>query len=120
MRARSRIILSALGITVSVVPPAVATLSYFPLWQDEGAAPLLSGICLFLMLTAGAPLIKLLRTRLATPSVPLIWLAVFIAFAALGRIADEVAAIALVGTVSNILGAILLRAARVGRKNDEA
>ena len=116
MTARSRIILRALGMTVSVVPPAVATLSYFPIWQGEGAAPLLSGICLALMLVAGAPVLKLLRERFATPSVPIIWLTVFIAFAALGRIADEVAAIALVGTVSNFLGAILFRAAAVGEK----
>ena len=116
MTAKSRIILRALAIIISVVPPAIATLSYFPLWKDEGALPLLSGICLALMLASAAPVLKLLREHLATPSVPLIWLTVFIAFAALGRIANEVAAIALVGTVSNAVGAILFRAAAAGEK----
>jgi hypothetical protein len=52
----------------------------------------------------------------ATPSAPLIWLFVFVLFATAERIAGEVTVIALVGFISNIIGAIFFY---LGRRGEE-
>jgi Co/Zn/Cd efflux system component len=112
-------ILNAVGLTLSVVPPIVATVSYFPIWREEGAASVISGFCLLLLLISALPLARYAARRLSSPSVWMLWTAIFLLFYFLGKIAEQMTVIALVGTISNILGAVLFRLARVRREHDE-
>jgi Co/Zn/Cd efflux system component len=112
-------ILNAVGLTLSVVPPIVATVSYFPIWREEGAASVISGFCLLLLLISALPLARYAARRLSSPSVCMLWTAIFLLFYFLGKIAEQMTVIALVGTISNILGAVLFRLARVRREHDE-
>ena len=41
--------LSLLGVAVSVIPVLIATISYFPIWQERGAYAVLSGGLLLLL-----------------------------------------------------------------------
>ena len=117
MKLGTRYLISALGLLISVGAPALTTLSFFPLWQDAGKGVLLSGFTLFLLLLAAIPLIKLLKRVLSTPSAPLVWLIIFIFFLLFEKIASEVTVIALVGTLSNLAGALLFKAAGLKRTN---
>lgn len=111
--ASARLLFNALGIFFSVIPVAVSIFSYFPLWIAREDASVLSGISLLLTLLALLPLARYLRSILRTASAPLMWLAVFIAFMLLSRIANEVTVISFVGFIGNLIGALFFKLARV-------
>ncbi len=105
----------ALGYIFSVVPPVLAILERFPVWAREGGGATLSGIALLLLLIAVIPLRRGLRAALSrwlsSPSAYGIWAAVWLLCAWFGRIAAAVAEIALIGTLSSLLGALFFRLA---------
>ena len=115
-----KIVLRALALLISVLPPALAALSYFPLWSSVGADTALSGFTAFLLLLAAVPIFRLIRRMLATPSAWMMWLIIFLLFLALSRVADEMVVVSFVGFVSNGLGAVLFKLAGRGAKNEQA
>ena len=106
------ILLGALGITLSVLPTVLAILCYFPVWVAEGGETVLSGFTATLLAVAVFPLYRLLKKLLESPSTWVMWLIAFILFYLLSHIADEMTVISFVGTVSNILGAVVFRIRR--------
>ena len=112
-------VLNLVGVAVSTLPVAVCILLYFPLWRERGVIPTLSGFTLLLLVLAAVPLINVIKKALKTPSAPLMWFLIFIAFLALSSIADEMTVVAFVGFISNLIGAIFFRAAG-GRNNERA
>ena len=113
-----RIIFTTLGVIFSVVPAVIAVLSYFPAWCREGGEYVLSGFTTLLLLLAMIPLYKLLRKVLKSPSAWLMWLVAFVAFYLVSNIAEEMVVITFVGFVSNVVGAIFFRIAKVGGVED--
>ena len=107
-----RLLIRISGIIISILPPLVAILSYFPVWVAEGGETVLSGFTALLIILAAMPLYRLLRRALASPSVWCMWLVAFILFLLLSRIADEMTVISLVGLISNLMGALLFRLAK--------
>ena len=113
-----RSIFFIIGIILSVVPPAAATLLYFPLWQQKGATAVVSGFAVLLLLISALPLWRLIKRILTSPSVWSIWLILFIIFALLCAIADEMKVICFVGFVSNAIGAVFFKLASRTKKTD--
>ena len=113
-RVTLRLALNALGLVFCILPPALAILFYFPVWVAKGGEYILSGIAVLLMIVAFVPLFKLVRRVLASPSGYAIWLAIFLLFFLVSRIADEMIVISFVGLLGNIVGAVLFRIARRG------
>lgn len=109
---RRRLLLGATALLVSVLPPLLAVCSYFPVWREAGAGTVLSGFAALLLVMTLAPLLKALARVLSSPSVWGMWVISFILFFTLSRIADEMVVISLVGAISNLIGAIIFRAAR--------
>ena len=103
--------LKLFGLAVCTVPPLIAVLSYFPLWLEDSGGKTLSGICVLLCIFAYAPILRALKRALESNATWLTWLILFIVFTLLSRIAYEVAAISLIGFISNVLGAIVLKLA---------
>ena len=113
-------LLYILGLIFSAVPPALATLSYFPLWTERGAGAVISGGALLLLIICALPLVRHVKNHLRSPSAYIVWLIIFLAFYSLSSIADEVTVIAFVGFIGNLMGAILFALARhVRRKYEE-
>ena len=112
-----------LGYALCVVPPALAILERFPLWAREGGAPLISGFSLLLLLVAAIPLRRglqrALRRFLESPSAFTIWGVLWLACEFFGRIAVSLADIALLATLSSLLGAFFFRLAGRGVSKDE-
>jgi chromate transport protein ChrA len=106
------------ALIISVLPPLFAALSYFPLWKERGAAALLSGWSLLLVILAASPILRFIRERLRSPSAWCVWLALFILFSALSAIAAEMKVISLIGFISNIFGAYLFKLAEAGESED--
>ena len=111
-----RLILSGLGYLFCLVPPTLAILERFPLFAREGSAPMLSGLAFLLLLIAAIPLkrgmLSLFQKFLRSPSAFTVWGMLWIFFEVFGRIADAVADIALIATLSSLIGAVFFRLAK--------
>lgn len=110
-----RLLWNALGLFCSVIPVAVSIFSYFPIWVAREDASVLSGLSLMLIAMALVPFFRYVRAALASASAPLMWFIIFAVFLLLSKIADEMTVIAFVGFVSNLLGAVFFRIARVSK-----
>ena len=108
-RNKSALALRALGIAVSAIPPALAVLSYFPLWRTESPEKLLSGGTLLLLIICAVPLFRVIRKVLRTPAAYIVWLIIFALFYLLSSIADEMTVISFTGFVSNLISAVLFK-----------
>lgn len=110
MRNVTRLSLKFLAVCLSTVPPAAATLSYFPLWREGGRVAVVSGFALVLLLFSFAPLLKLFKKFFKSPTARELWLVLFIVFFALSKIADEMVVISLVGYLGNLLASFIWKA----------
>ena len=115
---KHRLILRTAGLILCILPPLAATLFYFPVWAVEGTK-IVSGITLLLLALSALPLYKLLRDMLRSPASYTVWLILFLLFALLSKIAEEMTVISFVGFISNTLGAVLLRLGRKEEKKNE-
>ncbi len=106
------ITLHFIGFALCIIPPAVCTLMYFPLWKEIGYASCIAGGTALLLALCVMPIYKLISKKLATFSSYMLWLMVFLMFFALSRIAEQMTVISFVGFVSNLLGAVFFAAAK--------
>ena len=111
-----RILLSGLGYLFCLLPPILAILERFPLFMREGSAPVLSGLAFLLLLVAAIPLKRgitaLLYKFLKSPSAFTVWGVIWIFFEVFGRISGAIADIALIATLSSLIGAVFFRLAK--------
>ena len=113
-----RLILRTLGLMLCVLPPACATLSYFPLWLEKGASHAVSGVCALLLVLCAVPLLRYVRRIWRAPSAIALWAIMFLLFYALSCIADEMCVISFMGLIGNVMGAALFRLAKERRNAD--
>jgi len=107
------------GFALCIIPPAVCTLSYFPLWKEIGFESCIAGGTALLLALCAIPLYKLLKRALESYSSYLIWLILFLLFLALSKIAAQMTVISLVGFIGNLLGAVCFHIAkRINRRAD--
>ena len=111
-----RTVFYVLGALLSVLPPTICTLCYFPLWIERGTAQTVSGLCALMLALCALPLFRILKSRLRSPSLPLVWGILFVAVRALASIMDEVAVISFVGLLSNLIGAVFFHLAKRGKR----
>ena len=111
------IILHIIGFLLCIIPPAICTVMYFPLWREAGVTSCIAGGGALLLVICAVPLYKLLRRALSSASAYMMWLIAFLIFFGLSRIATEMTVISLVGFLSNLAGAILMRVGE-GRTNE--
>ena len=102
-------VLRVIGLILSVIPPAITALSYFPLWRDKGAVSVVSGFAVLLLILAAVPMLNYIKERFKTPSAHVMWLILFVIFLSLSKIADEMTVISLVGFISNLIASFFFR-----------
>ena len=106
--------LHILAFALSVIPAALCTLLYFPIWSTEGARSA-SGIGALLLVFSFIPICKGLKRLLSSPSVTTLWLIIFVLFFALSRIAEEMTVVSFVGFLSNLIASAVFKiAGRIG------
>ena len=109
--------LHILALSLCILPPALATLFYFPLWQTRGGAALLSGGTVLLIALSAIPLMKFIAAKIRSAASWVMWSFIFVAFFLLSRIADEMTVISFFGALGNILGALVFKIAKRGEEN---
>lgn len=111
-------LLRAIGICFSVIPPAVCTLLYFPIFAESSPDKLLSLGTLLLLIIAFLPLTRILSAKLKSPSATLIWLIIFLLFYTLSKISDEMIVISFFGFIGNLLGSVFFRLGKKVKTNE--
>ncbi len=111
-----KILLRFLGTALCVVPPAAATLEFFPLWLSDGKSAL-SALSLTLLLLSALPLFRIVKRHLRSPSLWMLWLLLWVALTVLLPIAAAIKTIALVSFPTGFLGAVCFRLA--GKRKTE-
>lgn len=106
------ILLNLIGIGFSVIPAAVCTLTYFPLWEMKNPERLMSALTLLLLIISFLPLMRILSSHIKTPSAHVVWGVVFVAFYTLSSIAYEMVVISFFGFLGNLIGAIFFKLAK--------
>lgn len=119
MTKRAALLLKIIGVCLCILPPFIATLSYFPLWQIRGVGAELSGVAVLLLIPILIPLLKLLREKIKSPSAPLVWIILFIVFSALSSICEQMKVISFFGALGNLAGAVLFNLAKKRSEDDE-
>ena len=112
--------LHILGFLLCILPPAICTLSYFPLWKDAGYENCIAGGTALLLVICAVPIYKFLKKAFTSYSSYFIWLILFLLFLTLSKIADQMTVITLVGFIGNLLGAVCFSLAnRVNERNKD-
>ena len=111
-RTFARFCLHFAGLLLCIVPPAICTMMYFPLWKEAGVASCIAGGGALILVLCAVPLLKMIRRWLTSMSAYFMWLLMFLLFFALSRIADQMTVISFVGFVGNLLGALCFRLAK--------
>ncbi len=113
--------LHIIGFMLCILPPAICTLTYFPLWKAVGYEQCIAGGGALLLVLCLIPLYKLITRGFAKFSAYVMWLLLFLLFLALSKIADQMIVISFVGFVGNLLGAICFNIAgrlKGGKSNE--
>lgn len=106
------IAISLIALAVSIVPPLLTTLHYFPVWTDRSAAATVSGVVVFLGILCFVPLYKKILSSLRSPSAPVMWAILATVMFVMKDISDEMFVIAVVGTISNLIGWFIFKQKR--------
>ena len=105
-----KILLRILGVALCVLPPAISTLEFFPLWLSDGKSAL-SALSLMLLLLSALPLFRIVKRHLRSPSLWMLWLVLWILLEAFLPILSAIKTIALISFPTGILGAVCFRLA---------
>ena len=113
------LILLIVGFILCVAPPAICTLTYFPIWRMSGYASCIAGGTALVLVVCFIPICKFVSRVIKSYSSYVMWLCFFLIFFALSKIAEQMTVISLVGFVGNLLGEVCFRLAGGGGKTNE-
>ena len=106
------------ALLISVLPPLIVTLYFFPLWVETSAEATLSGTVCVLGLICLVPFGKYVMQLMRSPSAPLLWMIFTLIMFVMRAVADQMFTVGVVGTVSNVVGAILFKVGKRYRKKE--
>lgn len=101
--------LTAAAYALSIVPPFICTLAFFPVWVASSAECTVSGIALVLILLCAIPAFRAIKEYMKSPSAPIIWGIITVLAYALKSIIDQVFVISLVGTITSVAAMFVFR-----------
>lgn len=102
-------VLKISALTIDILAPLVATLTQFPIWIDKSAEATVSGVAMLLVFFSCIPALKYIRAFIKSPSVPIVWLVVFVMLTMLNNIIEQMIVVAFIGTISNTIGTVLYK-----------
>lgn len=118
-KAKSRA-LKVTALTIDVSAPLIATLTQFPIWIEKSAEATVSGVFLLLAFLSCIPFLKHIKRFLKSPSIPIVWLVLFIMLTMLNNIINQMIVVAFIGVISNTIGTCIYKwGDKIGKGKDE-
>ena len=106
-----------LGYLFSVLPAALAAVTYFPVLHGRGeSGQAVSLGAVILLSIALLPLIRTVRGFFRSPSAWKVWLAFFLVFYVTEAIASEMLAVSSIGLIGSLIGLVFFRLAYFARR----
>ena len=107
------------ALAIDILPPFIATLTQFPIWVEKGADATVSGLFIVFAFLCCLPFVKQIKAFIKSPSVPILWLCLFVILSALNNIISQMIVVCFVGLISNTIGAIIYKLADSKDRKDE-
>lgn len=108
------------ALVMAVGCPIGAAATQFPVWVHESAEATMSGMFLVIVLLSSIPIFRLMRDRLKSPFMPLLWIAFTVVLLALRAIIDDLILIGGIASISNTAGWALYKGGcSVEKKEDK-
>lgn len=108
MRAR---VYKIIGLCLSVIPPAVTALCYFPLWfSSRGSA--FSVLSVLLLALCLLPFRRAIRDYMKSPSAWQMWFVLWVGLTLFARICNGLRVVACVGSLSGLVGEVFFYLSR--------
>ena len=98
--------LHIIGFLLCIIPPAVATIMYFPVWNEAGRGHTLAGGGVLLCIIFAMPLLKLFAKVSTSCASYVPWLMLFVIFRSMALIANEMVVVTFAGLCGNLLGGL--------------
>ena len=83
-------ILHIVALTIDILTPLIVTLTQFPVWIEKSAEATVSGVVLLLAFVSCVPFLKQVKGFMKSPSVPIVWLVIFVMLTLLNNIINQV------------------------------
>ncbi len=118
MKSPKILLYNILGYILCIVPAAICTVWYFPLWmQDRNSC--ISLLSVVVLLICAIPLWRMIRECFKTPSAWKIWLVMLLVFSAVEHIIVGLRVIACVAFPSSALGGVFFLLAKRAKEKEE-
>lgn len=102
-------VLKVFALGVDIFGPLIATLTQFPIWISESSEATVSGVVILLAFFSSIPLLKYIKAFMKSPSIPIVWLIVFVGLTVLNSIIEQMIVVAFVGLICNTIGTIIYK-----------
>ena len=102
-------LLKAAAIALDISAPLVATLTQFPVWIEKSAGATVSGVVILLAFFCAIPFFKHITHFMKSPSIPIVWLALFVLLTLLSNIIDQMIVVCFAGVISNTVGTFIYK-----------
>ena len=118
MKLWKRKLLKLFSLAICTVPPALATLHYFPIWYKESKFEIvIPGVAVLCFCLCSIPLLRWVIKKIKTPSVWMVWTVMAVLLVAMEKILPQLTIICEIGAVTNIAGALLWKIAERGGRS---
>lgn len=107
------------ALVMAVGCPIGAAATQFPVWVHESAEATMSGMFLVIVLLSSIPIFRLMRDRLKSPFMPLLWIAFTVVLLALRAIIDDLILIGGIASISNTAGWALYKGGCAVEKKED-
>lgn len=98
-----------IAIVIDILPPVIATLTQFKVWISKSDEAVVSGLAIIMLALSCIPFMRQIKEFLKSPSNWIMWIVIFLMMVVLDNIVAEMKAVALVGMISNIIGASIYK-----------
>jgi hypothetical protein len=103
-RTKGKIIKTA-AVSIDVLVPLAATLTYFPIWVEKSSEATMSGLFLIFAFLSCLPFIKQIKEYFRSPSIWVPWVVLLVLLVCLRNIINEMIVVCFFGTLANVVGA---------------